>query len=388
MKFNVTDTIEYVGVNDRTIDLFESQYIVPNGVSYNSYVIKDDKKVIMDTVDRRATNEWIENIESSLKGEGPDYLVISHLEPDHSANIQLLAEKYPNMKIILNAKAADMMKQFFDIDLSERYVIVKEGEVVDLGKHKLQFFMAPMVHWPEVMVTYEQTEKILFSADGFGKFGTLDTDEEWACEARRYYFNIVGKYGAQVQLLLKKAATLDINMICPLHGPILSDNLEYYINKYDVWSSYKPEDEGVLIAYNSIHGNTGKAIETLEEILKENGEENVVISDLSRSDIAEVIEDAFRYDKLIIATPTYDAGLFPTTEIFLRDLAHKNYQNRKIGIIENGSWAPMAAKCIKDIVSGMKNVDVCDTVVTIKTRMNEQNKNEMKKLVKEMLGGE
>ena len=388
MKFKVTDTVEYVGVNDRTIDLFESQYIVPNGVSYNSYIIKDEKKVIMDTVDRRATNEWIENIESCLEGATADYLVISHLEPDHSANIQLLAEKYPKMKIILNAKAADMMKQFFDTDLSERYVIVKEGEIIDLGKHKLQFFMAPMVHWPEVMVTYEQTEKILFTADGFGKFGTLDTEEEWACEARRYYFNIVGKYGAQVQLLLKKVANLDVSMICPLHGPILKENLEYYINKYDVWSSYKPEDKGVLIAYNSIHGNTGKAIETLEEILKENGEENVIVSDLARSDIAEVIEDAFRYDKLIIATPTYDAGLFPTTELFLRDLAHKNYQNRKVGIIENGSWAPMAAKCIREILANLKNIEICDKVVTIKTRMNEQNKEQMKDLVKEILGGE
>ena len=388
MKFNITNTIEYVGVNDRTIDLFESQYIVPNGVSYNSYIIKDEKNVIMDTVDRRATNEWIDNIEKALKDKKADYLVISHLEPDHSANIHILAEKYPEMKIILNQKAAEMMPQFFDIDLSNRLIIVKEGEVVDLGKHKLQFFMAPMVHWPEVMVTYEQTEKVLFTADGFGKFGTLDTDEEWACEARRYYFNICGKYGAQVQLLLKKVANLDINTICPLHGPILKENLSYYINKYDVWSSYKPEDKGVLIAYNSIHGNTGKAIETLEEILKENGEENIVVSDLARADIAEVIEDAFRYDKLIIATPTYDAGLFPTTELFLRELKHKNYQNRKVGIVQNGSWAPMAAKCIKDIFDDMKDINICKNIVTIKTRMNDTNIDEMKNLVKEILGGE
>lgn len=386
MKFNVTDSIEYVGVNDRTIDLFESQYIVPNGMSYNSYVIKDEKTVIMDTVDRRATNEWIDNIEKTLQGKKADYLVVSHLEPDHSANIQLLAEKYPEMKIILNQKASDMMKQFFDVDFSDRFVIVKEGEIIEVGNHKLQFFMAPMVHWPEVMVTYEQTEKVLFTADGFGKFGTLDTDEDWACEARRYYFNICGKYGAQVQLLLKKAANLDIKIICPLHGPILKENLEYYINKYEVWSSYKPEDEGVLIAYNSIHGNTGKAIETLEEILKENGEENVVVSDLAREDMAEVIEDAFRYDKLIIATPTYDAGLFPTTELFLRELKHKNYQNRKVGIVQNGSWAPMAAKCVKDILTDMKDINVCESIVTIKTRMNDANVQEMKDLVKEILG--
>ena len=388
MRFKITDTIEYVGVNDRTIDLFESQYIVPNGVSYNSYIIKDEKTVIIDTVDRRATNEWIDNIKKTLQEKEADYLVISHLEPDHSANIELLATKYPNMKIILNQKAADMMPQFFDVDLSNRFVIVKEGETINLGKHILQFFMAAMVHWPEVMVTYEQTEKVLFSADGFGKFGTLDTDEDWACEARRYYFNICGKYGAQVQLLLKKAANLDIKIICPLHGPILKENLEYYINKYDVWSSYKSEDEGVLIAYNSIHGNTGKAIETLKEILKENGEENVVVSDLARSDIAEVIEDAFRYDKLIIATPTYDAGLFPTTELFLRELKHKNYQNRKVGIVQNGSWAPMAAKCIKDILSDMKDIELCENIVTIKTRMKESNIKEMNNLVKEILGGE
>lgn len=385
MKFNVTDSIEYIGVNDPTLDLFESQYIVPNGVSYNSYLINDEKTVIMDTVDKRATNEWIENLETSLKDKKPDYLVISHLEPDHSANIQLVAEKYPEMKIIVNKKEEDMMKQFVDIDLSERFVIVKEGDIIDIGTHKLQFFMAPMVHWPEVMVTYDQTEKVLFTADGFGKFGTLDTDEDWACEARRYYFNIVGRYGAQVQLLLKKVANLDVQTICPLHGPILKENLEYYINKYDVWSSYTPEDKGVLIAYNSIHGNTRKAVEELEQILKANGVEKVVVSDLAREDMAEVVEDAFRYDKMIIATPTYDAGLFPFTELFLRELAHKNYQNRKIAIMENGSWAPMAAKHVKDILQSMKNIEICDKVVTIKTRMTEENKSEMKDLVKELL---
>lgn len=385
MKFKITGKIEYIGVNDKTLDLFESQYIVPNGVSYNSYIIKDEKIVIMDTVDKRATNEWFENIEESLKEQNVDYLVISHLEPDHSANIQLLAEKYPDMKIILNQKTQSMMQQFFDMDLSNRYVIVKEGDIIDIGEHKLQFFMAPMVHWPEVMVTYEQTEKILFTADGFGKFGTLDTEEDWACEARRYYFNIVGKYGMQVQQLLKKVSNLDIKMICPLHGPILKENLSYYINKYDIWSSYKPEDEGILVAYNSIHGNTRKAVEKLEEILKQNGAKKVVLSDLSREDMAEVIEDAFRYDKLIIASPTYDAGLFPTTEKFLRHLKHKNYQNRKIGIIENGSWAPMAAKHMIDIIKDMKNIQICNTIVTIKTRLNEESKEKMESLVNELL---
>ena len=385
MRFSIKNGIEYVGVDDKTLDLFESQYIIPNGVSYNSYIIKDEKITVMDTVDKRATEEWFKNIEEALNGEEPYYLVISHLEPDHSANIEALAKKYLNMKIIVNQKEADMLPQFVDTDLSDRYEIVKEGDVIDLGKHKLQFFMAPMVHWPEVMVTYEQTEKILFSADGFGKFGTLDTEEDWACEARRYYFNIVGKYGAQVQLLLKKAANLDISMICPLHGPILKENLEYYINKYEIWSSYKPEDDGILIAYNSIHGNTKKAVEKIEEMLKENGAKKIVVSDLAREDIAEVIEDAFRYDKMIIATPTYDAGLFPTTELFLRELKHKNYNNRKIGIIENGSWAPMAAKNIKEILNQMKNITVCDTTVTIKTRMNDKNIEEMNTLVKEIL---
>ena len=385
MKFNVTDKVEYIGVNDKTLDLFESQYIIPNGVSYNSYIIKDKKNVLMDTVDKRATNEWLENVEKSLNGENIDYLVISHLEPDHSANIQLIAEKYPDMKIILNQRTESMMKQFFDMDFSSRCIIVKEEDIIDIGEHKLQFFMAPMVHWPEVMVTYEQTEKILFSADGFGKFGTLDTEEDWTCEARRYYFNIVGKYGAQVQQLLKKVSKLDIKMICPLHGPILKENLSYYINKYDIWSSYKPEDDGVLVAYNSIHGNTRKAVEDLEEILKENGAKKVVVSDLSREDMAEVIEDAFRYDKLIIASPTYDAGLFPTTEKFLRHLKHKDYQSRKIGIIENGSWAPMAGKLMKDIIKDMKDIKICDTVVTIKTRLNNEVKEKMEDLVKEIL---
>lgn len=385
MNYKITNKIEYIGVNDKTLDLFESQYNLPNGVSYNSYIIKDKKTVVMDTVDKRATNEWLENIETTLNKKNIDYLVISHLEPDHSANIQVLAQKYPEMKIILNQKAESMMKQFFNLDLSNRYVIVKEGDIIDIGEHKLQFFMAPMVHWPEVMVTYEQTEKILFSADGFGKLGTLDTEEDWINEARRYYFNIVGKYGTQVQQLLKKVVGLDIKMICPLHGPILKENLNYYINKYDTWSSYKPENEGILVAYNSIHGNTRKAVEELEKMLKENGVKKVVVSDLSRNDMSETIANAFRYDKLIIASPTYDAGLFPSTEKFLRNLKHKNYQNRRIGIIENGSWAPMAAKCMNDIIKEMKNIEICNTTVTIKTRMNDESKKKMKELVKELL---
>ena len=381
----ITDNISYVGVNDKTLDLFESQYVIPNGVSYNSYIIHDEKVTIMDTVDKRATAEWITGVENDLAGEKPCYLVVSHLEPDHSANIELLATKYPEMKIILSAKAATMLPQFISKDLSESLVIVKEGDEINLGKHKLTFLMAPMVHWPEVMFTYEKTEKILFTADAFGKFGSLDTDEDWACEARRYYFNIVGKYGIQVQAVLKKATGLEISKICPLHGPILEENLEYYINKYDTWSKYDPEDDGILIAYNSIHGNTREAVHILEEILRENGAKKVVVSDLSRDDMAEVIEDAFRYDKLIIASPTYDAGLFPTTETFLRRLKHKNYQKRRIAIIENGSWAPMAAKYMKEIVQDLKEIELIEQVITIKTKITDENIEQMQSLAKEIL---
>ena len=381
----ITDNISYVGVNDKTLDLFESQYVIPNGVSYNSYIIHDEKVTIMDTVDKRATAEWITGVENDLAGEKPCYLVVSHLEPDHSANIELLATKYPEMKIILSAKAATMLPQFISKDLSESLVIVKEGDEINLGKHKLTFLMAPMVHWPEVMFTYEKTEKILFTADAFGKFGSLDTDEDWACEARRYYFNIVGKYGMQVQAVLKKATGLEISKICPLHGPILEENLEYYINKYDTWSKYDPEDDGILIAYNSIHGNTREAVHILEEILRENGAKKVVVSDLSRDDMAEVIEDAFRYDKLIIASPTYDAGLFPTTETFLRRLKHKNYQKRRMAIIENGSWAPMAAKYMKEIVQDLKEIDLIEQVITIKTKITDENIEQMQSLAKEIL---
>ena len=384
-EIEVTDTIKYIGVDDKTIDLFESQYIVPNGISYNSYLIKDEKIVVMDTVDKRKKDEWLNNLEEELNGKEVDYLVISHLEPDHSSSIKELTEKYPNMKLVGNNLTFKMLPQFFDVNLEGRQVLVKEGDTLNIGNHTLQFFMAPMVHWPEVMVTYEQTEKILFSADGFGKFGSLDTDEDWACEARRYYFNIVGKYGMQVQALLKKAATLDIQMICPLHGPILKENLEYYINKYDIWSSYKPEDEGVLVAFNSIHGNTANAVKRLEEILIEAGAKKVVVSDLAREDMAEVIEDAFRYDKMIVACPTYDAGLFPFMEKFLRHLKHKNYQNRTVGIIENGSWAPAAAKNMKELLEQMKDINIVEPIIHIKTTMSIENEAEMRELAKAIL---
>ena len=377
----ISKDIKYIGVDDKTLDLFESQYILPNGISYNSYLIKDKKNLVMDTVDKRASKEWIENLEKNLNGENIDYLVISHLEPDHAGNIGYLAKKYPQMKLIGNEKTFKMLVQFFNIEnLEERKVIVNEGDKINIGNHTLQFFMAPMVHWPEVMVTYEETEKILFTADGFGKFGALDTDEEWACEARRYYFNIVGKYGMQVQALLKKASALDIKMICPLHGPILKENLEYYINKYDIWSSYKPEEEGVFIAYVSMYGYTKQAVETLVEILKEKGVEKISITDLSRDDMAEAVEDAFKYDKMILAAPSYNAGVFPPMQQFLHHLQSKNYQNRKIGIIENGSWAPSAAKTMKEIISKMKNIEICEPTVTIISKMNENNIAELEKL--------
>ena len=378
----VTERVHYVGVDDKTLDLFESQYVLPNGISYNSYIIHDEKTVIMDAVDKRMVKEWLENVKKDLEKKEPDYLVVSHLEPDHSGGIEALIDMYPNMKIIVSQVAGNMIPQFIHRDLKDKLVIVKEGEVVDLGDHKLQFFMAPMVHWPEVMVTYEQTEKILFSADGFGKFGTLDVKDDWDCEARRYYFNIVGRFGAQVQALLKKASNLDIKMICPLHGPILKENLEYYINKYDIWSSYKPEDSGILIAYNSIHGNTEEAVLKLAQMLKENGEEKVVVSNLAREDMAEVLEDAFRYDRMIMASPTYDMSLFPDTEKFLRRLKHKNYQNRKVAIIQNGSWAPASGKLMKDLFSEMKNIEIVEPMVTIKTRMTEETEKQMEELVK------
>lgn len=382
----ISDSIKYIGVDDKTIDLFESQYVVPNGISYNSYLIKDEKNVVMDTVDKRATDEWVKNLEDALDGEVVDYLVVSHMEPDHAYNIELLSKKYPEMKIIGNDKTFAYMKQFFNIDnLETRQVIVKEGDTLEVGNHTLKFIMAPMVHWPEVMVTYEQSEKILFTADGFGKFGALDTDEDWTCEARRYYFNIVGKYGAQVQMLLKKAAGLDIKMICPLHGPILKENLEYYIGKYDMWSSYKPEDDGVFIAYASIHGNTADAAREMVKLLEENGAKKVAISDLTRDDMAEAIEDAFRYDKIILAASSYNAEVFPPMEQFLNHLRSKNYQNRKIAIIENGTWAPSAARTMKEIVSKMKNITICEPTVTIMSKMNEESRAKMEELAKNIL---
>ncbi len=386
----ITNQIEYVGVSDKTLDLFESQYKIPNGISYNSYIIQDEKIAIMDTVDKRVVNEWIQNIEQTLKQKQASYLVVSHLEPDHSAGIEQLAKKYPNMQIVLSPKAQNMLPQFVSSDLINRCMIVKEGEILDLGTHKLQFIMAPMVHWPEVMFTYEQTQKVLFSADGFGKFGTIDAKEDWLEEARRYYINIVGKYGTQVQAVLKKVENLPIEIICPLHGTILKENLGYYIEKYNQWSSYIPEETGILIAYNSIHGNTQKAVEKLVEMLKQNQVKNIQVSDLARKDMSQVVADAFQYDRLIIAAPTYDAGLFPMTEDFIRHLKHKNYQNRNIGIIENGSWAPMAAKCIQDIIKNMKNLTICEPVITIKTKMEEETIEKMQELAKTMakIGGE
>lgn len=381
----ISNDIRYVGVDDRDIDLFESQYIVPNGVSYNSYVIMDDKIAVMDTVDARKTEEWLSNVEAELGGRTPAYLVISHLEPDHSGSIQAIAEKYPDMKFVSNAKVFAMLPQFFEMDLEGKKVEVAEGDTLELGSHTLTFVMAPMVHWPEVMVEYESSEKVLFSADAFGKFGALDTDEDWACEARRYYFNIVGKYGAQASALLKKAAGLDIQTICPLHGPILKENLGYYIDKYVTWSSYQAEDEGVLVAYGSIHGNTGKAAKKLGEILEAKGAKKVVVSDLSREDMAEVIEDAFRYDKLVVCCATYDAGLFPVMQDFLYHLKHKNFQNKKVAFMENGSWAPMANKKMQEAFEGMKNMTLCENTVTIRSTMKDADIEKMEALADELL---
>lgn len=381
----ITDHILYIGADDKDLDLFESQYVVPNGVSYNSYVILDEKVAVMDTVDARRREEWLQNLDKALDGRAVDYLVVSHMEPDHAANIQVLAEKYPEMKVVGNAKTFPMIAQFFSMDLSGRSVVVKEGDTLSLGTHELTFVMAPMVHWPEVMVTYEKSEKILFSADGFGKFGALDADEDWACEARRYYFNIVGKYGAQVQALLKKAANLDIAMICPLHGPILKEDLGYYIGKYEVWSSYRPEDEGVLVAYASIHGNTKQAAIKMKEILEAKGAKKVAITDLSRDDMAEAIEDAFRYDKMVLAAASYDGGVFPCMEDFLHHLKSKNFQKRTVALIENGTWAPVAAKNMKGVLEQMKEITLCEKVVSIKSVMKDADIAGMEALAEELL---
>lgn len=382
----ISDSVVYIGVNDKTIDLFESQYKVPNGVSYNSYVILDEKVAVMDTVDKRVTKQWLENLSQVLNGRSVDYLVVSHLEPDHASNIQKLAELYPDMKIVGNAKIFSMLPQFFTMDLSERSVVVKEGDTLNLGSHTLQFFMAPMVHWPEVMVEYEQSEKILFSADGFGKFGALDVEEDWTDEARRYFINIVGKYGTQVQNLLKKAATLDIQTICPLHGPVLKENLGYYIDKYLTWSSYEPEEEGVVIAYASIHGNTAKAAEKMAEILKEKGAKAVCSFDLARDDMAEAVSEAFRYDKLVLMSPTYDGALFPCMEDFLYHLKVKTYKKRTVGIVENGSWAPMAGKLMKAYLETLKDIQICEPVVSIKSVMKEADEKKMETLAEALLG--
>lgn len=383
----ISESIKYVGVDDKDIDLFESQYVVPDGVSYNSYIIFDEKITIMDTVDARATDEWVKNIEEALDGKEPSYLVISHLEPDHAANIGLIAHKYPNMQLIGNARTFQMLPQFFDEDFADRQVVVKEGDEISLGSHSLTFVMAPMVHWPEVMVAYEKTEKILFSADGFGKFGALDSedDEGWACEARRYYFNIVGKYGAQVQNLLKKASALDIQTICPLHGPVLKENLGYYLDLYNTWSSYEPEDEGVLVAYASIHGNTAKAAKQIADKLKAKGVEKMEVMDLSRDDMAEAVEAAFRYDKMVLACATYDGGLFPVMEDFLNHLKSKNFQKRKAALVENGSWAPLAAKKMRESLESMKNIEICENIVSIKSTVKEENVEQMDKMIDELL---
>ena len=392
MYKDITKDIRYIGVDDTDLDLFESQYIIPEGVSYNSYVIIDEKIAIMDTVDARKTDEWLANLEDALEGKEPEYVVVLHMEPDHAGSLKTLVEKYPNIKIVGNTKTFMFMNQFFDMNIEDKKVLVNEGDVLELGTHKLSFINAPMVHWPEVMVAYDSESKILFAADAFGKFGALEgevvleDESTWSCEARRYYFNIVGKYGMQVQGLLKKAAALDIQMICPLHGPVLKDNLQFFIDKYDTWSSYKPEDKGVFIAYASIHGNTAKAAKKMEELLKEAGEEKVAITDLTRDDIAEAVEDAFRYDRLVLAASSYDGGVFTNMEVFLNRLAHKGYKNRTVAIIENGTWAPSAARKMKEILSTMKDINVIDNVVTIKSSMKDDTVVAMKELAKEIVG--
>ena len=382
----LTDNIFYVGADDKTIDLFEGQYVVPNGISYNSYVIMDEKIAVMDTVDKRATDEWFKNLEEVLGSREPDYLVVLHMEPDHAANIEKFLDKYKNAKVVSNPKTFNMIPQFFEhLDLEGRKVIVNEGDELSLGEHSLTFVMAPMVHWPEVMVAYEKKDKILFSADGFGKFGALDTDEPWDCEARRYYINIVGKYGAQVQALLKKAAALDIQKIFPLHGPMLTEDLGHYIGKYDIWSSYRPENEGIFIAYASVYGHTKAAAEKLKEVLEAKGAPKVSIADLARDDMAEAVEDAFRYDRLVLASITYDAGIFPVMESFIAHWKSKNYQNRKVGFIENGSWAPIAAKKMRAELEGLKNITFMNNTVSIKSAMKEADIKQIEALADELL---
>ncbi|MDO4311882.1 MAG: FprA family A-type flavoprotein [Eubacteriales bacterium] len=381
---NITNDIFYVGVNDHEIDLFEGQFDVPNGMAYNSYVIMDEKIAVMDTVDVHFGKEWLQNIAEVLGERKPDYLVVQHMEPDHSANIDKFLEAYPEAKVIGNVKSFQMMDNFYDVDLEDRKIVVANNGTLSLGKHELTFIFAPMVHWPEVMVTYDSADRVLFSADGFGKFGALDIEDSWACEARRYYFGIVGKYGVQVQALLKKVSALDIKMICPLHGPVLSENLEYYLNLYHIWSSYTAETEGVMIVYASVYGNTRKAAELLEEKLKEFGCPRVVLADLAREDMYECIEDAFRHSKLVLAGITYNAGLFPVMETFLEGLKARNYQSRTIGVIENGSWAPTAAKAMKAKLEGCKNLTWTDTTVTVKSGVKEETKAQIEALAKEL----
>ena len=382
----VTDDIEYVGVNDKTIDLFEGQYVVPNGMAYNSYVILDRKTAVIDTVDARFASEWLGNVSRVLSGKSPDYLIVQHMEPDHSANVVEFMNTYPNATIVSSLKAFNMMKNFFDTDFADRRIVVGEGDTLSLGAHNLTFVTAPMVHWPEVIVTYDSKDKVLFSADGFGKFGALDTDEDWACEARRYYIGIVGKYGAQVQTLLKKAAALDISIICPLHGPVLSENLGYYINLYDIWSSYSVESEGIMIAYTSVYGHTAKAVEFLADKLRADGCPKVVVTDLARDDMAEAVEDAFRYGKLVLATTTYNAEIFPFMREFINNLTERNYQNRTVAFIENGSWAPMAAKIMKEMFANSKNLTFAENVVHIKSALNDESKEQIIKLAEELRG--
>ena len=384
MTMQITNDVLYVGVNDHNIDLFEGQYVVPNGMAYNSYVIKDEKTAVMDTVDINFTHEWLDNVAAALDGKEPDYLIVQHMEPDHSANIQNFANVYPNTKIVANAKTFAMMQQFFDFDIEDRKVVVANGESLSLGKHVLTFVFAPMVHWPEVMMTYDSTDKILFSADGFGKFGALDIDEDWACEARRYYIGIVGKYGAQVQSVLKKAAGLDIQIICPLHGPVLTENLGYYINLYDIWSSYRAEDDGIVIAYTSVYGHTKAAVMEFAEMLKRKGAPKVSLFDLARDDMAEAVEDAFRYSKLVLATTTYNADIFPFMREYINHLTERNYQNRTVALIENGTWAPLAAKTMKGMFEKSKNLTFADTTVTIKSALKGDSREQLEALADEL----
>ena len=381
----IKEDIIYIGVNDKEIDLFEGQYDVPNGMAYNSYAIMDEKIAIMDSVDANFGDEWLNNIKNSLEGRTPDYLIVQHMEPDHSANILSFTNAYPDSTVVASSKAFEMMKNFYGHDYESRRIIVKEGDTLSLGKHELTFITAPMVHWPEVIVTYDSTDKVLFSADGFGKFGALDVDEDWACEARRYYFGIVGKYGAPVQTLLKKATTLDIQIICPLHGPILTENLEYYINLYDTWSSYQPEEDGIVISYTSVYGNTRKAVMELAKQLEEKGCPKVVVNDLARCDMAEAVEDAFRYSKMVLATTTYNGEIFPFMREFINHLTERNYSNRTVAFIENGSWAPMATRIMKGMLEKSKNITLAEAGVKIVSSLNEESMAQIKTLADELI---